>query len=364
MDFKQELKNLYEGHTITIDGIEKSVATGTEKEIVDLMAAEAGAFGVQFKHYHEGVLEFVARHKAQVTMFVGYLDDNDNVETYEIEARIPDNQKDLYDDRDTNINDIIDNEYVSYDIYVILNPEIVHFDAVYYADTTNSTEFDVSDIDQNGDGYIYVDDNVEVITEASLPFIAKKLKTHKSKANGKITVSLDKSKSDPKLFVYVNYDKEADTSDIEEDLKFINSGKLTSDFSKYFTLEKPAKYLDKTKTFAAVYKIKPDTDINALLEEIINESEYFECDYLYEVIRKIKVNARGVKRIKMQCQPGFKYNSERRTCEKITGSQMATMRFAHIKMSRTKKSLGSSYKKRIVMKGRKANRFRKSMGLK
>ncbi|MEG1299242.1 MAG: hypothetical protein RSC93_00865 [Erysipelotrichaceae bacterium] len=105
-----------------------------------------------------------------------------------------------------------------------------------------------------------------------------------------------------------------------------------------------------------------DSQIYELIRE--NDTVIAESHVLNEIKRKIKVNFRGIKRIKMQCSKGFKYDSERKTCVKITGGDMATMRKAHIKMARTKKSLGTSYKIRVLKKTRKAERFRKVMGLK
>ena len=103
-----------------------------------------------------------------------------------------------------------------------------------------------------------------------------------------------------------------------------------------------------------------DTKIYELIRE--DDTVLAEDHILSEIKRKIKINFRGVKRIKMQCSKGFKYDTERKTCVKITGADMATMRKAHIKMSRTKKSLGTSYKIRVLKKTKKAERFRKVMG--
>lgn len=85
---------------------------------------------------------------------------------------------------------------------------------------------------------------------------------------------------------------------------------------------------------------------------------------LNEVKRQIKVNARGVKRIKMKCMRGYKWNPERKACEKITGQQLATNRKANRRAVLTKKSMGSTFKTRVLRKTKKAMRFRKSLGLK
>ncbi|ASD50375.1 hypothetical protein FDI24_gp096 [Acidovorax phage ACP17] len=84
---------------------------------------------------------------------------------------------------------------------------------------------------------------------------------------------------------------------------------------------------------------------------------------LNEVARRIKVNSRGTKRIKMQCQPGYKWDANNRACVKITGNELATKRKANRRAVLTKKSMGSTFKKRVVRKTKKAMRYRKALGL-
>jgi hypothetical protein len=112
-----------------------------------------------------------------------------------------------------------------------------------------------------------------------------------------------------------------------------------------------------------------NADLVMLPPEELEVGDEFEWDdetgngFLTEVRRKIKVNFRGKKRIKMQCSPGFKWNASMKTCKKITGAQVAVMRKAMRRAVLTKKSLGQSFKARVVRKAKKANRFRKSFGL-
>lgn len=103
-----------------------------------------------------------------------------------------------------------------------------------------------------------------------------------------------------------------------------------------------------------------DFDENEIGEQDLGES----TEQINEVIRKIKVDATGKKRIKMQCQRGFKWNPSTNSCEKISGAELATMRKAIRKALITKKSGGSAFRLRVVRRMRKALRFRKSMGLK
>ena len=85
---------------------------------------------------------------------------------------------------------------------------------------------------------------------------------------------------------------------------------------------------------------------------------------LTEVKRRIKVNSRGMKRIKMQCKPGYKWDAGARACVKITGDQLAKNRKSHRRAILTKKAMGSAFKARVIRKTKKAMRFRKALGVK
>ncbi len=123
------------------------------------------------------------------------------------------------------------------------------------------------------------------------------------------------------------------------------------------------------KDFEFTVSVYLDPDIVAFPAEEIEVGDDFEWDddedngYISEVRRRIKINFRGKKRIKMQCRPGFKWDATAKTCKKITGAQGATMRKAMRRMALTKKSMGQSFKARVLRKTRKAKRFRKSYGL-
>lgn len=114
--------------------------------------------------------------------------------------------------------------------------------------------------------------------------------------------------------------------------------------------------------------LNPDVVWYAPTEIEADENGEYEYDdengTLTEVRRKIKVTARGKRWIKMQCRPGFKWNSATRTCAKIGGSDLAKLRRSIRKTVRTKRAMGSTFKTRVLRKQRKAKRFRKAMGLK
>lgn len=96
-------------------------------------------------------------------------------------------------------------------------------------------------------------------------------------------------------------------------------------------------------------------------EVISTEFELTTQEILDEAIRKIKVNSKGIKRIKMQCGKGFMWNGA--TCEKIVGADLANKRVSVRKMLINKKSQGSALKIRTIRKAKKAKRFRTAMGL-
>lgn len=95
----------------------------------------------------------------------------------------------------------------------------------------------------------------------------------------------------------------------------------------------------------------------------VDVDEDFEIGPLDEVVRKIKINAKGKKRIKMKCQRGFKWDTEKRACVKIGGSEIAKMRKRLRRAVLTKRSKGAAFKTRVLRKTRKAKRFRRMMGL-
>lgn len=135
----------------------------------------------------------------------------------------------------------------------------------------------------------------------------------------------------------------------------VNYGDVTWDGKFLFTVHV---YLNpEIVQYASVDVEVEDTDGNG--EATIDD----ENGEIFEVVRKIKVTSRGKKWVKMQCRPGFKWSSEHRSCQKIGGSALATLRKSVRKSVRTKKSLGTGFKTRVLRKQRRASRFRKSFGL-
>jgi len=100
---------------------------------------------------------------------------------------------------------------------------------------------------------------------------------------------------------------------------------------------------------------------NSTFHLIIYTYNTSDDDDLTEVKRRIKINSKGKRRVKMQCKKGFKYDGKK--CVKISGKELVNKRRAVRKSVRTKKSKGSGYQKRIARLRNRATKKRKGMGL-
>ena len=80
-----------------------------------------------------------------------------------------------------------------------------------------------------------------------------------------------------------------------------------------------------------------------------------------EIKRIIKINAKGKRRIKMQCKKGFKFDGTK--CVKISGGELVNKRKAIRRSIRTKKAKGSGFQKRVARLRNRATKKRKGMGL-
>lgn len=95
------------------------------------------------------------------------------------------------------------------------------------------------------------------------------------------------------------------------------------------------------------------------------ESEVLESvEQVDEVIKKIRVNAAGVRSIKMACGKGFKWNPVAKICVQMSGQVLATLRMAIRKALITKRGEGVALSMRVKRKRARAMVMRKRMGLK
>lgn len=114
--------------------------------------------------------------------------------------------------------------------------------------------------------------------------------------------------------------------------------------------------------YLVTYDSEPE-EVDDDFEMPLQEEDSVDDAIMVEVTRKVKVNFRGKKRIKMQCAPGYKWHQEGKVCQKITGAEVATMRKALRQAVRTRRAKGQSFKVRIARKTKKALRYRKGLGL-
>lgn len=91
------------------------------------------------------------------------------------------------------------------------------------------------------------------------------------------------------------------------------------------------------------------------------------ADFLAESINEQgiidKVNAKGKRRRRLQCAPGFKLSDDGTRCVAIHAAEKMHRRIGNRQAIRSKKRLGKGYAKKIERRQKKAMKFRKMMGL-
>lgn len=394
-DFNKKLSKLLNEnvtHMIFMD--EPLTAEIDESVIVGEISAAGPLYGLKYLGYEEGVLSFSTYQKASIEKFAMFLDDNDFVENYAISV-IESNPM----TKVANVVDEIDfdstreSEFVEFFIDVVISWNYVNFNSVY-VDPQNpfaanqSTSFqipmDTSDpyaahvpldkepaefYDNNDFEYSDADAKIAIVPgfdtlqADETPLLVKLSAIKSNSLVGSVLVTVH-PKNDDEILVQATYKEEPVTDDVLNDLSVINT--LDQLYPTKLELVKEAFYqLGDLFTSSAVYKSINGKNVLNIVEVFANSADEVICDtnLLNELRREIKVNFRGKKRIKMQCQPGFKYDPERMACVKISGAELAVSRIAHRQMARTKRALGGSYRTRILRKVRRAKHFRKIMGL-
>lgn len=394
-DFNKKLSKLLNEnvtHMIFMD--EPLTAEIDESVIVGEISAAGPLYGLKYLGYEEGVLSFSTYQKTSIEKFAMFLDDNDFVENYAISV-IESNPM----TKVANVVDEIDfdstreSEFVEFFIDVVISWNYVNFNSVY-VDPQNpfaanqSTSFqipmDTSDpyaahvtldkepaefYDNNdfeypdADAKIAIVPGFDTLQADETPLLVKLSAIKSNSLVGSVLVTVH-PKNDDEILVQATYKEEPVTDDVLNDLSVINT--LDQLYPTKLELVKEAFYqLGDLFTSSAVYKSINGKNVLNIVEVFANSADEVICDtnLLNELRREIKVNFRGKKRIKMQCQPGFKYDPERMACVKISGAELAVSRIAHRQMARTKRALGGSYRTRILRKVRRAKHFRKIMGL-
>lgn len=394
-DFNKKLSKLLNenvAHMIFMD--EPLTAEIDESIIVGEISAAGPLYGLKYLGYEEGVLSFSTYQKSSIEKFAMFLDDNDFVENYAISV-IESNPM----TKVANVVDEIDfdstreSEFVEFFIDVVISWNYVNFNSVYvdpqnpFAANQSKTfqiPMDTSDpyaahvpldkepaefYDNNdfeypdADAKIAIVPGFDTLQADETPLLVKLSAIKSNSLVGSVLVTVH-PKNDDEILVQATYKSEPVTDDVLNDLSVINT--LDQLYPTKLELVKEAFYqLGDLFTSSAVYKSINGKNVLNIVEVFANSADEVICDtnLLNELRREIKVNFRGKKRIKMQCQPGFKYDPERMACVKISGAELAVSRIAHRQMARTKRALGGSYRTRILRKVRRAKHFRKIMGL-
>lgn len=87
------------------------------------------------------------------------------------------------------------------------------------------------------------------------------------------------------------------------------------------------------------------------------------ADFLAEQKIIDKVNAKGNRRRRLQCAPGFKLSADGSRCEVMDASERRVRKLGNRKAIRAKKRMGVGYQRKIERRKKKAMKFRKMMGL-
>jgi hypothetical protein len=150
--------------------------------------------------------------------------------------------------------------------------------------------------------------------------------------------------------------------DLDDKDTAIQRAKHGADDASYDALSKAQDAMRKQRYKVSDKSQQRAAGISLAVKKLTRESvEAFE--QIDEVERKIRVNARGLKTIKMKCPSGFKWDPSIQACMKISGAELATMRKASRHAIITKRAEGQAFKVRVKRRIRRAFKFREMMGL-
>lgn len=288
-------------------------------QTAQVMAACA-TYGGYDAEGHNGVILVKFRTRAGALGYVEYLEGVDSVDEYEISAEMKNAPTDAMVPV-IDIDTIYDDQKYEFLVTVYIKPEFVVFDDDYDNDGDEDTEdFEAAvDAEMTPEGFMETGD---LITE---------------------DIEIDEA-----TFV-VRHD--GVPADHEHAALF---------HGKTGVINHVTKYADSATKTAAM--LKKNNFLNVRVEK--DGKVMTEGLQIDEVMRKIRINARGTRSIKMKCMPGFKWDRTISACVKISGSQLAVMRKATRHAIITKKSMGGAFKIRVKRRILKAFKFRKMAGLK
>lgn len=336
-----------------------------ESLLLETLRSLAPQAGVTYVGYSEGVATFKTYTKTSVITLTDMLDNMNDIIGYEIDVVVSDPMSNAVFDKEEEFdfdNSAEFNQLLQYFIDVAIEPSIVQYDSVYISpndDIDDDYSFIDSEIasDDSDSEYSTFDD----IDSDSTPIVIKIASVKSKSPFGKYSASINTKQNI--VTVGVTYSSKPSDDDLQYDINNINSGDFIPDFDQSFELVKSANRLSDNDSITATYKPKDHRKAITIVESLTTEDTVYFDTALHEVARLVKVNAKGKRRIKMQCNKGFKFDPIRNTCVQITGKEKAVSRISHRQAIRTKKSSGTAYQKKIVFRANKAKRFRKLMGI-
>lgn len=365
LNFSKKLKILFEQESnVFMNNVVSNTSIsndGVESEI----AAAGPLYGLKYLGVEEGVLSFSTYQKQSIKNFSDFLDNNDNVDIYDISAVISDPFTHASEislpGEDFDFDTTRESEHIEYFIDVSIKSNVTTYNSYYDSNVINDDTSQPFIYPLNSDEASFDnDDGYDILSQDETPLVITLSNIKSASQFGSFSITAH-PENDSKLVIQCNYSDYPEQEDVLRDLERLNSLDFGDQFKKEFQIIKAADYeLGDLYTTSAVYKSINNDNVLNIITEMFNDTSN---KILTELTRVIKVNSLGKKRIKMQCQQGFKYDPVRKVCVKISGNELAISRIAHRQMSRTKRTLGQSYKTRIVRRIKRAKRFRKLMGL-
>lgn len=354
-------------YTSVIAPVDTTLETWSESN-VDVVAGTIKLLGGVIDSIDEDSIVVKCLNKQVFMNVTEELDKNDMVDAYDFTVYETDALTGKVEAEDIDIDQAFTSQNIMLEIIVFIKPEYVYY-SPYYLNQDDLSNSDESIVEGS------------VIRKSPLWISLSNVKSNVG--GGEFIVTPHPTMRNV-IWVHIQYkfDKkmthqefyEKNKSNIEKDISIVNDGVIHDKLiDKGFKQNSPmniiindiSMYQDDGIMELPTVKFTADKTIDGrlLLEMFQDSCLYASPQALHEVKRRIKVNFKGVKRIKMQCQKGYKYDTTRKVCVKIAGSELATMRRARIKAVRTKKAMGSSFKVRTVRKMMKADRFRKLLGI-
>ena len=365
LNFSERLKILFERESATFMNNIISDTSINNDSVLSEIAAAGPLYGLKYLGSEEGVLSFSTYQKQSIKNFSEFLDNHDCVDMYDISAVISDpltHESEInIPDKDFDFDTTRESEHIEYFIDVVIKSDLIDYNSYYDSNIVNDDTSQPFIYPLNSDEPSFNNnDGYDVLSQNETPLVITLSNIKSASQFGSFSITAH-PENDSKLVIQCNYSDYPEQEDVLQDLKRLNSLDFGDQFKNEFKIIKAADYeLGDLSTTAAVYQSVNSKNVLNIITEMFNNSSN---KVLTELTRVIKVNSLGKKRIKMQCQKGFKYDPERKVCVKISGNELAISRIAHRQMSRTKRTLGQSYKTRIVRRIKRAKRFRKLMGL-